>query len=158
MINALVPSIEGTGSGNHGRRERLEEMLQSGELGEFRAVSDVAACLMSLLSALGWHGNPRRLAEALPHFADSLDATDLRNVLANLNYSCSPIRLSLHEIDPRLLPCVFIPDDGPAMVLLEGSEEGLKAFNGATAETEDLSFVKTPGTAYFIAPVEDGTP
>ena len=146
-MSALVPAKDTPQAHRH---DRLEQFLQSGELGDFRAISNVAACLMPLLSALGWHGNPRHLSEALPHFADSLDIVDLRNVLANLNYSTRPAKLALADLDPRLLPCLFLPDQGYAMVVLEATEAGFKVFNGATSEVEDLVPDREPGIAYFI--------
>ena len=158
-MTALVPTTPQSGGGsNQGqaqRHDRLEQIMQSGELGEFRAISDLAACLMPLLSALGWHGNPRHLAEALPHFADSLDITDLRNVLANLNYATTPAELTLEELDPRLLPCLFLPQQGAARVVLEADESGFKVFNGSTTETETLPASSLPGTAFFVSPADD---
>ncbi len=146
-MGALIPS-----SAQKQRHDRLEQILQSGELGEFRAISDIAACLMPLLSALGWHGNPRQLAEALPHFADSLDIVDLRNVLANLNYVTRPAELSFQDLDPRLLPCLFVPHQGAAMVVLEGLEGGYQVFDGATSEVGFKPAAAMPGIAFFVAP------
>ncbi|MDJ0944614.1 MAG: ATP-binding cassette domain-containing protein [Kiloniellales bacterium] len=148
-MGALVPAS--TGGAQRQRHDRLEQILQSGELGEFRAISDIAACLMPLLSALGWHGNPRQLAEAMPHFADSLDIVDLLNVLANLNYVTRPAELSLDHLDPRLLPCLFVPDDGAAKVLLEEADGGFRAFDAATAETGFQAALPMAGTAYFVS-------
>ena len=82
----------------------------------------IAACLMPLLSALGWSGHNRQLAEALPHFADTLDIQDLRQVLGNLKYESRQVRLRLSEVDPRLAPCLFMPDRGFAYVVLDHQE------------------------------------
>ena len=148
-MGALIPA-----SAQKQRHDRLDQILQSGELGEFRAISDIAACLMPLLSALGWHGNPRQLAEALPHFADSLDIVDLRNVLANLNYTTRPAELSLRDLDPRLLPCLFVPHQGAAMVVLEGAEGGFQVFDSTTSEVGFKAATARPGTAFFVSAEE----
>lgn len=49
------------------------------DLGGFRAETDFARCLLPLLTALRWQGDPRHLSEALPHFADTLDAAGFCN-------------------------------------------------------------------------------
>ena len=69
---------------------RLEDYLHGGGLSGFQPTSATGACLVPLLNALGWRGEARHLAEALPHFADSLDLSDLRMVLANLHYVTVP--------------------------------------------------------------------
>ncbi len=58
----------------------------SGILEEFARISDFGACLVPLLHALGYRGDLRHVAEALPHFAESLDLTAMRNVMANLTF------------------------------------------------------------------------
>ncbi len=65
--------------------EMYEQHLAQTALGGFAAASDLAACLLPLLKALKWKGNPRHVAEALPHFANDLDLTGLRNVMASLS-------------------------------------------------------------------------
>jgi len=132
-------------------QERVSRILHGGEMGGFRAISDVAGCLMPLLSALGWYGDHRHLSEALPHFADTLDIEDLRAVLANLNYTTQSHRLRLRDLDPRLTPCLFLPDGGPAMVVLGGEAGKLTVFNGETSTIAEIDPRKLRGTAYFVA-------
>ena len=74
--------------------EQYEQQLAQNALGGFSAASDLAACLLPLLKALGWKGDPRHVAESLPHFANDLDLTGLRNVLATLNFSSRPEKLA----------------------------------------------------------------
>src|SRR5262245_30125054 len=90
--------------------EKLAASLRDGRLGEFQAVSPAAACLMPLLAALGWRGEPARVIEALPHFANELDLVDLRNCLAELGHPTRPLHLMrLGQLEPRLAPCLFVP-------------------------------------------------
>ncbi|MEO5373769.1 MAG: ATP-binding cassette domain-containing protein [Alphaproteobacteria bacterium] len=128
--------------------------LTTGMLGGFSAASDIAACLLPLLTALGWRGNPRDVAEALPHFADTLDLTALRNVMVTLNYSSRPFRGVVAELEPRLLPCLFVPDHGAAMVVLTMGPNGLTVFNGETAAILAIGWPQTRGTAYFFTLME----
>ncbi len=92
----------------------------------------------------------RHIAEALPHFAETLDLTGLRNMMANLTYISRPARLNLKVIDPRLMPCLFVPDHLPAMVLLKKKQDGVIVFNGGVGEVELFSKLTVPGIAYFF--------
>lgn len=151
-MSAVAPAAQGSRAAY---KPRLGQVLQSGELGGFQAISDVASCLVPLLSALGWAGNHRHLVEALPHFADTLDAQGLRDVLANLNYKSRPLRTRMEDIDQRLLPCFFVPDKGPAMVLLRCHDGQATVFDGGTSTITQIAARRRPGTAYFFSPGED---
>lgn len=135
------------------RAEPLVEALRGGRMGDFEALSPFAACLMPLLDALGWRGDPRHIVEALPHFAANLDLEALRNVLAELSYVTKPTRAKLHKVDPRLLPCLHVGDDGVPRVILGADAAGVRAFDGAT-HVESVRKRGPSGTAYLIESVE----
>ena len=128
---------------------------QGDELGGFNAISDVAACLMPLLRALGWQGHKRHLAEALPHFAESLDIQGLRHVLANLQYESREASIRLRDLDPRLVPCLFQPEYGPAFVVIDAGEGELTIFNSQTLTVDRLDPRRLKGKAYFFTRIED---
>ncbi|MQX38264.1 peptidase domain-containing ABC transporter [Roseospira navarrensis] len=128
--------------------------LTEDSLGGFTARSDLAVCLVPLLRALNWLGNPRHVAEALPHFAEDLDITGLRNTLAHLNYSSRPARLTLRTIDPRLVPCLFVPDRGAAMVVTAIEGRTVTAFDGGTQQDGPVRRTGRSGTAYFFTSLE----
>jgi ATP-binding cassette subfamily C protein/ATP-binding cassette subfamily C protein LapB len=133
--------------------EQYQQRMAHSVLGGFTAASDLAACLLPLLKALKWKGNPRHIAEALPHFANDLDITGLRNVLATLNYTSRPERLRLGAIDPRLAPCLFLPDDGAALVVLTIGADGVEVFDGSIETNVTISQPIQKGTAYFFSAV-----
>jgi len=134
--------------------EQYQQRLQQTALGGFSAASDLAACLLPLLKALGWKGNPRNVAEALPHFANDLDLTGLRNVMATLNFSSRPERLRLAELDPRLAPCLFLPDIGSAMVVTAVGADGcVEVFDGGAGLPAQLENPDIKGTAYLFSPL-----
>jgi len=149
-----------TMGGAQGLRERGPESLLSalsaGRLGSFRAESDLAVCLMPLLEALHWRGNPRDIAEAMPHYAEELDLVGLRNTLANLNFHTRPLTLPLGRIDSRLLPCLFIPEDGAASVALARDGDAVRIFDGRTGEVRTERDTAIVGTAYFVTRIEAG--
>ncbi|MBF0127981.1 MAG: lantibiotic ABC transporter, partial [Magnetococcales bacterium] len=135
--------------------EAIRQMIRprqpvTGLLGEFSRLSDFGACMIPLLMALGYRGDMRHIAESLPHFAETLDLTGLRNMMANMTYISRPARLAFNTIDPRLMPCLFVPDRQAAMVLLKRKRDGMILFNGSTGEVERMPLAAISGTAYFF--------
>ncbi len=131
--------------------EMYQQHLAQTALGGFAAASDLAACLLPLLKSLKWKGDPRNVAEALPHFANDLDLTGLRNVMATLNYSSRPEKLRLGAIDSRLTPCLFLPDDGPALVVKSIDPDGsVEVFDAGRLCEYSLPRPAVKGTAYFF--------
>lgn len=112
-------------------------------LAGLRGASAFAHCLVPLLTALGWTGDARTVAEALPHFAEDLDLVGLRNVMANLGYRSEALRVRGGRLDQRLLPCLYIPDGGSPMVLLADARTGAAVPAGPR------------GTAYLFIAIED---
>jgi ATP-binding cassette subfamily C protein/ATP-binding cassette subfamily C protein LapB len=137
---------------NYGQPAGLAETLDIGRLGSFTAMSDVAVCLMPLLSALGWRGEARQVTEALPHFADNLDLAGLRNVLAHLGYDSRGTRLRLANLDPRMMPSLFVSDRGEAMVVLGRGDDGIEVFDGGDGQHHVLARPSQRGMAYFFSP------
>ncbi|MEO5331220.1 MAG: peptidase domain-containing ABC transporter [Magnetococcus sp. YQC-5] len=122
----------------------------TGVLAEFSRTSDFGACMIPLLMALGYRGDMRHVVEALPHFVETLDLTGLRNTMANMNYISTPARINLKAIDPRLMPCLFVPDQLPAMVALKRKQDGIIIFNGESGAVERKAIDSLSGTAYFF--------
>lgn len=136
------------------RAEPLVEALRQGRIGAFQAISPFAACLMPLLTAIGWQGNPRHIVEALPHFAADLDLDGLRNVLIELSYATKPHERQLDRIDPRLLPCLHVDRRGNPRVVIDIVGDAVRVFDGGRREEVVIKSAAFPGTAYFIEPAE----
>lgn len=64
--------------------------------------------LFELLSALNQDEHLDRIAEALPYAPESLELVDILNTMARLGFRGRPIKLRARDIDPRLLPCLFV--------------------------------------------------
>lgn len=146
--------------------ERLESAFHGESLGDFHPDSLYAACLKPLLIGLGWTGNTRQIVEALPHFANSLELTELRNVLAALGYRTRPKRTKLSALDDRILPCLFVPDqpstgadqqeqpEGPLAVI--GYQGGQwRVFDSSHSAERVIDAGDISGTAYLIATSAD---
>ncbi len=123
-------------------------------LASLKEATDLSNCLMKLLHALNWRGDRRHIAEALPHFTNQLDVTSFRNIMGTLHYQSRPVKLRLMSIDTRLFPCLFLPEDGDAMVLLGYEKEGLRVFDGGLNEERLQPRSNIRGTAYFFSPVD----
>ena len=108
------------------------------------------ACLEPLLQALRWRGTPRQLAEAVSA-QDGMDLVDLRNTMANLDFASRVETIRLADIDPRLLPCLFVADGGDASVILAAEGSGaFVCFNGATGATATVEARQSRGDACFF--------
>lgn len=123
-------------------------------LASLKEATDLSNCLLQLLHALNWRGDRRHIAEALPHFTDELDITSFRNIMATLHYQSRPVKLRLAGIDQRLFPCLYLPEDGDAMVLLAYESEGLRVFDGGLNQERIVPRGAVRGTAYFFSPVD----
>ncbi len=134
--------------------ESLKNALCHAKADSSMDLSPFAACLVPLLEALDWRGDPRQVAEALPHFAETLDLTDLRNVLANLGYRTRPLRGGLHQLDARLLPCLYVTKSNNALVALERRDGVVTAFDGAKQVSRDIGVGFEAGMAYVVEPIE----
>ncbi len=131
--------------------ESLAAALREDKLGDFTAVSATAACLMPLLEALQWRGSPRDVAESLPHFANTLDLVDLRNVLVTLGFESYCERVSLHKIDKRLLPCLYVQSSGETYVIKSYENSKYRVFDGALNRECEIDAARTRGDAYFFS-------
>jgi len=130
------------------------ELIKNGALASLKVQTDLSSCMMCLLEKLHWRGQARHIAEALPHFVDEMDITSLRNVMATLHFESRPVELSMAEIDPRLMPCLYIPENGDAVVLLGIDDNGIKLFDGGRSQEAVVNPKKIKGTAYFFNAID----
>jgi ATP-binding cassette subfamily C protein LapB len=136
----------------------LWERIQLAVMHSFTRPGDLALCLPELLRALGWRGEPRDVAEALPYFEDSLDVSGVLNCMAQLGYRSGSAPLTIAELDRRLLPCLFVPRDGSAMVLLERKGASVRAFDAATRAVREVEQPELGGEAYFFFKEDEAPP
>lgn len=116
--------------------------------------SPFIGCMVALLDALEWQGSARQVAEALPHEADRVGFDDLRDALARLGIKTIPLQAKPEEVSPRLLPCLFLADDGAMNVLLGRDEEGLAVFEGPAAARRLVTEPMPKGSCYLVRVAE----
>lgn len=112
----------------------LADQLRGDGDERFQASSNFAACLLPLLSSLGWLGDRNELVESLPHFAERLDLIDFRNTLAELGYQSERQAGRLSGIDPRLLPCLFLARGRAPLIVHAKSDDGFIIFDSVTRD------------------------
>lgn len=130
--------------------ERFSEAIRNNTQDDFRDDSPYATCIIPLLKELGWHNYSRELIEALPHFSDSLDLVDLRNILITIGYDSTPKKTRLYDIKPELYPCLFITDDEEVRVLLSREDYNVRSFNAQTEQYEVIKPTNIRGTAFLF--------
>ncbi|MCZ6861507.1 MAG: ATP-binding cassette domain-containing protein [Alphaproteobacteria bacterium] len=135
--------------------QTLQDALREGKIGKIQSSSHFAACLMPLLEALIWRGDPVLVAEALPHFATSLDLVGFRNTLANLNFATTSHRIPLSRIDARLAPCIYVPDNGVPMVVTLVDINGIHVFDSGSGKISILADPGITGIAYFVSRLDN---
>ena len=137
--------------------DELGNALRGGKLGEFQAKSDFAACLMPLLEAIGWRSELREITEALPHFANTLNLAEFRNVMARLGYKTVLLKDNVALVDSRLIPCLYVADGGGACVLLKKEGQVVRLFDGVTGRERTVKASALQGNLYLVALDEEKT-
>ncbi|TAN46429.1 MAG: ATP-binding cassette domain-containing protein [Methylococcaceae bacterium] len=94
--------------------------------------SDFSHCLAPLLRAVGWKSNAGELMEAMPHLQRNLNLSGLCSIMANLGFSPHSFTSRLDHLDRRLMPCLFVPANAHAGIVLEKLADGrLRCFDSA---------------------------
>jgi ATP-binding cassette subfamily C protein LapB len=122
----------------------------------FKQVSDFLESLALLLKVINSPYTGRDVAESLPYYTPSLDLTGIQNAMATLGYQVSEVPCLLSEIDTRAFPCLFVPLDGPAFVVLGRIGKQLRVGNSTEVDPSLLTDLAVPGTAYFFQQMEKG--
>lgn len=114
--------------------------------------------LKPLLNALGWHGEPRRLLEVIPHLVDRIDLDGFRNVMANLGYGSKSVKIRLDQVKSAIVPAIFISKESVS-IIYKGENNDLLITNCQTNKTLKLSTVKgKSGILYSFFTKEEEKP
>jgi len=151
---APLPLPEPMGTGGPVSGASTIEKVGRAALAALKDQTDLSHCLMPLLDALNWRGDPRHIAEAVPHFVDSIDLTSFRNIMATLHYESRPLSLRLNKVDPRLYPCLFLPKNGDAMVLINSQRGKINVYDGGKEAFREIARDNTEGEALFFSSVD----
>lgn len=128
--------------------------VKGGVKSYFTKPKELVNLLEPLVLALHWGGDYRQLVEALPHFADDLDLTEFLNVMSTIDYNNEYLDMSLHKIPEKYMPCLFIPQDGTALVVLEKRGMSLLVIDGDTGSEMTIESKRVPGVVYVFSPFD----
>lgn len=118
--------------------------------------SSAGRCLQILLTAAGWGGEGRHLAQALPHFDKVSDLTSLRAVLARLNMATKKEVAPIASLTAEKLPCLHVDELENISVLLDLDPISgqITRFNGQTGQHEIWFAPKTVQTIYHVKKID----
>lgn len=75
--------------------------------------------LRRLIQAGGWRAEDRFIAASMPHFIDEIRPADTIATLRNLGLATEAQRARLNALSRADLPCLFVPDSGSLIGVLE---------------------------------------
>ena len=130
--------------------ERLANAIRNKTFSKAAEISPYAACIMPILSELGWRSYKRELIEAIPHFANHLDLVDLRNMLVTLGYESDEKKTSVAKLYPSLLPCLFESKSGGLYVITNKSGNKVTYFDAHKNDYRTDDILSEKGTAYLF--------
>lgn len=125
----------------------------------FPQASDLSRCLEPLLRELRWQGSGRELAEALPHADRELDLSGLCNLMTSLGLQPQFLQAAPARLDARLMPCLYVPVDEPALVLHGRLADGrLSATHGASGLAVEIEAPEAPAQIVCFKPLDRRMP
>lgn len=98
--------------------------------------------------------------EAMPVHEKKMDRVSFLNAISNLGSYARAATIRAGDIDPRLLPCLFIPDANPAApaVILKDADGAILVHEGAENATRDMGeshpLRAQAGEAWFFRPFD----
>jgi len=132
-------------------RPALIEDLSAVIRRQFDEESDLSICLLPLLHAVGWQGQPRELADALPHLVRRMDITVLCSIMASLELFPKHLDGHLARLDARLMPCLFVPPGKAAVVVLKRLPNGnLWVFDSVLRAETEIEATEEMGETYLF--------
>src|SRR3989344_595464 len=107
-------------------------------------------CFAPLLQALHWRGLRRDVIEALPHFSEVHNALLFCQVMQILGFDSESFALRLDELDKRLLPCLFVADDGNVLLILDARKNSALLYDATKKILKRVKQVQFQGVAYVF--------
>ncbi|WP_114638756.1 peptidase domain-containing ABC transporter [Polynucleobacter necessarius] len=120
----------------------------------FKVQTDLSGCLALLLKLMNARGTAREVAESLPYYTDSLDLTSFHNAMSQMGYKTNEVKCTLGILEPRSLPCLFVPDNGPAFIAMGRLGHQMRIGDSATGEVRMEANLNIAGRAYFYEVAE----
>lgn len=120
----------------------------------FKIQTDLSDCLSLLLKLMNARGTAREVAESLPYYTDSLDLVSFHNAMSQMGYKTNEVKCTLGMLEPRSLPCLFVPDVGPAFIAMGRLGNQVRIGDSVNGEVRFEPNLNIAGYAYFYEMVE----
>ena len=102
------------------------------------AEAPMAFCVRLLLQQLQWTGRPEELFELISGDPRRMDLVDARNLLLRLGFGSSQMALrSWNQLNPQLLPALYVGPDNVPWVLSRDKTGGVIAGNATGRNSLD---------------------
>ena len=92
----------------------------------------LAACFTEIAAMLEENNDLHKICEALPFDASQFDIVDFTNSMANLGFESKMVKSNFNDIDARLYPCLFVPNNKRrnAKVIISDNGKMVLAYDG----------------------------
>ncbi len=108
-------------------------------------------CIVPLLDALGWHGKPSALSEALPYNRSTeFDLNSLLSTLSNLHFKPTVKNCPFGMIESKLLPCIYYDKNDFIYVVLKCCDEFFLVYDGNESKFKQVQLNKTQGKIVYF--------
>jgi ATP-binding cassette, subfamily C, bacterial LapB len=108
-------------------------------------------CLVPLLDALGWHGKPSALSEALPYCgSNEFDFNSLLSTLSNLHFKPTVKNCPFGIIEPKLLPCIYYDNNDFIYVVLKCSDKSFLVYDGIDSKFKQILLDRMQGKIVYF--------
>lgn len=129
-------------------RRRIAEAFAARHGARTEKRTPAEACLVAVLDALGWTGDPRHIFEAMPHLARLESMAMLRTVLQRLSVRTEPLKIAPSQLQSYLMPCLLDGPEGPQVVLGRTADGRLRVYDGASSAAADRDPAELRGRLY----------
>ena len=120
----------------------------------FKVQTDLSGCLALLLKLMNARGTAREVAESLPYYTDSLDLTSFHNAMSQMGYKTNEVPCTLGMLEPRSLPCLFVPNDGMAFIAMGRLGKQMRVGISSNGEPRLEPNLNIAGRAFFYEQAE----
>ena len=122
---------------------------------ELSKTNPYAKCIVPMLDALKWRGEPARLHEAIPHNIDEMTKTDFLNTMANLRYKGTARSVRLKTLENHHLPCLFGSEKNGIYVIIKCIGRELLIFDSAEGVYRTIKASRQKDDAVFFEHISD---
>lgn len=130
---------------------QMMAVLQQSGRDNFVEKNQWESSLCALLLALEPRCRTYRLLEALPYDSGKMTQESTLNTFAHLGYFARPVTMHLMDIDPRLMPCLFISEKGHPIIILEQKAGHFKVYaNGHIRKISKSDMAAETGEAWIF--------